>query len=418
MKTRTVRYNYRAYPTAPQKQWLSGLFGAARSVYNTFIWEREKLYKQGLHTTETFNETVTRLTTHRALPQDKQWLKNYPAWTTQEAALRAKKAYQAYFDGLTGKRKSKVGKPKYKSKKNRVGQAVFCKGQIRTFTKLNKKYSAVTLQKTGREDLILKYRDSRPLASSPSSVTLKKDNLGQYWLSFVVEEEIPETKIAGTAVGIDLGLIDLVAVTSTSGERYKVSAPKFYRKAEKKLKRLHKNHSRKKKGSKNQEKARLALAKQYKKTLNQRKDFHQKLALKLASENQAVCLEDLNISGMKQSRLAKSVSDAGWGILVQGIQNQAQKHGAKVLQCGRFTATTQVCSYCWVSSGKKSLQMRQWTCENCKTVLDRDFNACVNILLAARHADTLNDCGPDVRRELARAVGHEAVTPALANSLN
>jgi putative transposase len=324
-------------------------------------------------------------------------------------------------NNLTGSGLSVMAAPKSRhhkvKKKNSSGSAQWSSGGIRSLNKLNRKYSSIELQKSGRESFNLKYRDTRELPSKPSSVTLLKDKLGRYWISFVVKQPIAIPKNSGSALGVDLGLTDLVAVVSTNGERYKVSSPKYYRQAEYKLKRLQQKHARKNKGSKNEEKARLKLAKQHSKVTNRRKDAYQKLAFKMASESQAICLETLNTIGMlKNRKLAKSISDASWGTLNQSIKNQAEKQGVQILRCSQFTATSQICSYCWLGSGKKPLAVREWTCE-CGAVLDRDFNAGVNILLAARHADTINDCGPDIRLGLARAVGSETVTSSLADFL-
>lgn len=130
-------------------------------------------------------------------------------------------------------------------KKNSSGSAQWSSGGIRSLNKLNRKYSSIELQKSGRESFNLKYRDTRELPSKPSSVTLLKDKLGRYWISFVVKQPIAIPKNSGSALGVDLGLTDLVAVVSTNGERYKVSSPKYYRQAEYKLKRLQQKHARK-----------------------------------------------------------------------------------------------------------------------------------------------------------------------------
>ena len=109
-----------------------------------------------------------------------------------------------------------------------------------------------------------------------------------------------------------------------------------------------------------------------------------------------------------RTRLARSVSDAGWSQLVRCIEEKAAQYGRTFARIGRFEPTSQVCSACGVKDGPKPLQVRQWRCQACGTVHDRDVNAARNILAAGR-ADNKNACGAGVRPHLA-AVGAEAGT--------
>lgn len=168
------------------------------------------------------------------------------------------------------------------------------------------------------------------------------------------------------------------------------------------------------KGSKNRAKARVRVAKIHAKTRDLRQDFTRKIAVRLARENQVVAVETLNIKGLARTGLAKSVYDAGWAVFIKELTHAGLKYGCTVLGVSQWEPTRQVCSVCGVKDGKKPLSVRLWACGGCGTVLDRDYNAALNIMLAAGLAESLNDCGGDVRLRLAGAVPAEAVTAPLA----
>ena len=190
-------------------------------------------------------------------------------------------------------------------------------------------------------------------------------------------------------VGIDLGLASL-AVTS-DGEKF--APPRFLRSALKKLRRLQRSLSRKVKGSRNRSKARLLLANAQEKVGAKRLDFLHKLSTQLIGENQTVVLEDLNVSGMlKNRRLAKSISDAGWRMFRTLLEYKAERYGRQVRVISRWEPTSQSCSECGHQDGKKPLSVRTWTCPVCGSAHDRDINAAKNTL-AAGQAERLNACG-------------------------
>jgi putative transposase len=129
-----------------------------------------------------------------------------------------------------------------------------------------------------------------------------------------------------------------------------------------------------------------------------------------------VAVETLNIKGLARTRLAKSVHDAGWGVFITELTHAGLKYGCTVLGVSQWEPTSQVCSACGIKDGKKPLSVRVWACGGCGTVLDRDYNAALNIMLAAGLAESLNDSGGDVRLRLAGAVPVEAVTTPLATA--
>jgi IS605 OrfB family transposase len=222
---------------------------------------------------------------------------------------------------------------------------------------------------------------------------------GRYYASFVVQRESTPLPASGREVGIDLGLASLI-VTS-DGEV--IANPRFLRKASTRLRRAQRVLSRRHKGSANRARARHRVAVLHRKVRETRLDYAHKTALRLVRDNQAVYAEDLAVNGLMRTRLAKSISDAGWSQLLRCIEEKAARYGRTFGKVGRFEPTSQVCSACGVKDGPKPLAVREWTCQACGTAHDRDVNAAKNILAAGR-AERLNACGDDVRPRLAAVV--------------
>lgn len=217
----------------------------------------------------------------------------------------------------------------------------------------------------------------RHLEGKMKNVTVSKAKSGKYFASIQVEVSIQEPVFAGGAVGIDLGLRDF-AVLST-GE--KIEPPQYYRKAQKKRRRLARQLSRKKPGSRNREKARLRLARLDERVANQRADFHHKLSRRLVEENHLLCLENLNVRGMMSNHhLAKSISDAGWSAFVTMLRYKGDWYGCRVEQVDRWYPSSKTCSACGVARESVPLYVRQWQCPVCGITHDRDVNAATNIL--------------------------------------
>ncbi|WP_406442650.1 RNA-guided endonuclease InsQ/TnpB family protein [Streptomyces sp. NBC_01613] len=252
---------------------------------------------------------------------------------------------------------------------------------------------------------------SRTLPSTPATVTVIKDSAGRYFASFVIETD-PDTdaqhwpvgEVAGREVGLDMGLTHFAVLDN--GE--KVTSPRFLRRAEKKLKKLQREHSRKQKGSKNKEKSRLRLARQHAKVADARHAFHHQLSSKLIREHQAVHAETLNVKGLARGKLAKSIHDAGWSSFLDMLSYKAKRYGRDFQRTGRRFPSSQRCSNpaCHHIDGPKPLNIRTWACPACGTIHDRDTNAARNTLqegqrmramVAEGRAETENACGAPVR---------------------
>jgi putative transposase len=311
-------------------------------------------------------------------------------------ALRhARRAYRNWFDSLSGIRKGRrIGRPRFRSKRGRQSIRLTRNGFALHGARL---YVA----KVGD----LKVRWSRPLPSEPSSVTVPMEADGRYYGSFVVERDAIPLPACSHEVGIDVGL-NRLAVTS-DGEV--IANPRFLRAKERHLARAQRALSRKRRSSANRVKARRRVAVLHRKVRETRLDYAHKTALRLVRDNQAIYAEDLAVSGLARTRLAKSVYDAGWAQLLRLVEEKAIQYGRTFGRIGRFEPTSQVCSACGTNGGPKPLSVRAWSCSACGNVHDRDVNAAKNILAAGR-ADRLNACGGSVRPGHPLAVADEAGT--------
>ena len=388
-----VRYRYRIYPTPRQQQALARVFGCARVVYNDCLRVRDEVYAAGEEITDT--EVQRRVITLAKATPERAWLAEVASVALVQASQDARRAYKNWFDSLAGRRKGpKVRHPKPRRKRGRQSIRLTRNGFALRGERL---YVA----KAGD----IKVEWSRDLPSVPSSVTVIREPDGRYYASFVVQREPTPLPVCDRETGIDLGLSSLV-VTS-DGER--VANPRFYRVAQRRLRRAQRVLSRRQKGSANRARARHRVAVVHRKIRDSRLDHAHKTALRLVRDNQAVYAEDLCVSGLARTRLAKSVADAGWSQLLRCIEEKAAQYGRAFAKVGRFEPTSQVCSACGVKDGPKPLSVRRWACAACGTVHDRDVNAARNILALGRR-ERLNACGIGVRPPLAVAAGAEAGT--------
>ena len=379
-----LRYNFRLYPTPGQRIALAKAFGCARVVYNDGLRIRQEAFEAGLPYIKDADLQRQVITEAKKTPE-RAWLSEVSSVVLVQSLNDLHKAYRNFFASVTGKRKGpKIAPPKFKSRKDNRQAIRFTRNASFAITAGGK----LRLPKIG--DVKVKW--SRALPAEPSSVTVVKDSAGRYFASFVVEvpgEPLPETT---GEVGIDLGLTHFAVLSNGK----KIASPKFLRRAERRLRKAQKALSRKQKDSNNRAKARLRVAKLHAKVADARRDFAHKLSTAIIRENQAVFVEDLSVSGLARTRLAKSVHDAGWGQFVAMLEYKAARYGRTFARINRFAPTSQVCSACGALDGPKPLHVRSWTCKECGVVHDRDVNAARNILAAGR-AERLNACGGAIR---------------------
>jgi putative transposase len=328
------------------------------------------------------SEVQRRVITLAKLTPERQWLAEVPSVALVQACNDARRAYRNWFDSLADRRKGrKMGHPVFRRKRGRQSFRLTRNG-------FSLRGQRLSVAKVGE----IRVRWSRPLPSVPSSVTVIREPDGRYYASFVVDRPATPLPACEHEVGVDLGL-DRLAVTS-DGEV--IANPRFLRAKERRLAKAQRALSRKAKVSANRARARRRLAVVHRRVRETRLDHAHKMALMLVRDSQAVYAEDLAVSGLARTRLAKSVHDAGWAQLLRLIGEKAAQYGRTFDQVGRFTPTSQICSACGARDGPKPLQVRHWQCKACGVVHDRDVNAARNVLAAGR-AERLNACGGTIR---------------------
>jgi putative transposase len=395
-----VRYRYRAYPTPGQTQLLARAFGCARVVFNDALLARRDAYAAGEKISDT--QVQGRVVTLAKTTPQRQWLGEVASVALVQACQDARRAYRNWFDSLSGKRKGrKVGHPRFRSRKDNRASIRLTRNGFSVTT------GGVRVAKVGDVRVVW----SRVLPSVPSSVTVIREADGRYYASFVVEVADTPLPQSTNDVGIDLGLTNL-AVLST-GEV--IENPRYLRRKARALARAQKSLARKTKGSIRRAKAVRRVAVQHRKVRDTRLDAHHKLAHRIVGDNQAIYVEDLAVSGLARTRLAKSVADAGWSTLVRLLEEKALRCHRTVVKVSRWFPSSRLCSECGFNSGKKPLDVRSWTCTECGVTHDRDLNAARNILVegrmvAAGLAETLNARGGGVRLGLVPAAACEART--------
>ena len=224
----------------------------------------------------------------------------------------------------------------------------------------------------------VKAKIHREIEGKVKSITVSMTPSGKYFASLRIEcnHETPEQSSHGKVIGVDLGL-DALIVTSDGD---KIKPPKFYRKYENKLAKYQKQLSRKIKGSSNRNKARIKVAKIHNKIANSRLDAHHKLSRKLVDENQVIVFENLNIKGMTRNHcLAKSITDAAWGMLQTLTEYKAAYQGKVVEFVDRWFPSSKTCNCCGHRLKSMPLKIRSWECPSCGQVHDRDINAARNL---------------------------------------
>jgi putative transposase len=369
-------YRYRFYPTAEQSAVLARTFGCARYVYNWALHLRTDAYYER-HERLGYHEVSAALTTLKQQPET-AWLNEVSSVPLQQALRHLDKAFRNFFEG-------RAKYPAFKKKRGRQA-ATYASSAFRWDTQTH----TITLAKM---DAPLDIHWSRSFAGTPTTVTLSKDTAGRYFVSFLVEEDIQPLPDVNARVGVDAGLKYLVVFST--GE--KVANPKHLPRSERRLAHAQRNLARKQQGSKNRDKARLKVARIHAKIADQRSDGLHKLTTRLIRENQVICVESLAVKNMvRNPKLAKSISDAGWGELVRQLEYKATWYGRTLVRIDRWYPSSQRCHICGYINTALTLDVRQWTCPNseCGVGHDRDINAAKNILAVGL---TVNACGETVR---------------------
>lgn len=365
-----LRYSFRLDPTPAQRRALGRAFGCARVVFNDAIAARRTAHQNG-DPYPTDAALSKALTAAKKTPE-REWLGEVSAVVLQQALADANRAYRNFFASIRGERKGrKLGAPRFRSRRDRRQSIRFTKAARFRVTPGGR------LRLPGIGDVPVRW--SRELPPDPSSVTVTVDPTGRYHASFVVD--VPDAPLPPVPqeIGIDLGLTHFAVLSDGT----KVDNPRIARKAAAKLAKAQKELARRQKGSKNREKSRRKVARAHARVGDTRRDWLHKLSSAIIRENQAVYVEDLAVSGLARTRLARSVHDAGWSTFVGMLAYKAQRAGRTFAKVDRWFPSTRACSTCGAVGEAKPLHVREWTC-SCGATHDRDVNAARNILAAGR----------------------------------
>ncbi|CAI3278712.1 IS200/IS605 family element RNA-guided endonuclease TnpB [Enterococcus cecorum] len=369
---RLKSYKFRIYPTKEQEIFFAKTFGCVRKVYNLMLDDRKKAYE------EVKNDSSKKMTfpTPAKYKKEFPFLKEVDSLALANAQLHLDKAYKNFF------RDKSVGFPRFKSKKNPV-QSYTTNNQKGTIALIDSKFIKVPKLKS-----LVKIKLHRQPKGMIKSATISRHSSGKYYISLLCKEEISELPKTNSAIGIDLGITDFAILS----DGQKIDNHKFTSKMEKKLKREQRKLSRrallaKNKGiplseAKNYQKQKRKVARLHEKVMNQRTDFLNKLSTEIIKNHDIICIEDLNVKGMlRNHKLARSISDVSWSSFVAKLQYKADWYGREIIKVDTWFPSSQICSECGHKDGKKSLDIREWTCPICHTHHDRDINASINILI-------------------------------------
>jgi len=368
-------YKYRISPNKAQAELINKHIGSCRFIYNLALETKQMAYAGAKKNLSCF-DLIKQIPD---LKKECDWLKEVNSQALQSSITNLDTAFTLFFKGQNDF-------PKFKSKHK--GSQSF---RIPQSIEIDFKNEKLFIPKFKKGiDIVL----HRKFKGEIRQATVSRKPTGKYFVSILVDnkKELPNKSAVKekTTIGIDLGLKSFLV--SSDGQEFK--NPRYFRKSQSKLKYVQRRFS-KYKGKSN--KYRVAVL--HEKVANQRRDFLNKVSSKIISENQTICLEDLNIKGMSarckpkkdeagnfipngqsaKSGLNKSIQDVGWSMFVTMLEYKAEWYGKNILRIGRFEPSSKTCSCCGAINKELTLQDREWTCKSCGTLLNRDVNAAINI---------------------------------------
>ena len=387
-------YRCRAYPDLAQQQVLARTFGCVRVVWNRTLAARRARYAAD-GTSTSYAQTDRALTGMKRDPA-LAFLTEVSSVPLQQALRHQHHAFAAFFAG-------RARYPQFKSRRGR---------QAAHYTR-----SAFSLRggelRLAKTDAPLRFIWSWPevdlTALDPAMVIIARESDDRWYVTFTLDTAAPPPlDQTGRAVGVDLGVTDF-AVT-TEGER--IANPRHLARRARNLARYQRRLARCQSGSANRAKAAAKVARAHRKVRHARQDFLHRASTRLVRENDTIVIEDLAVKNMiRNRRLARAISDCGWGEFRRQLEYKCQRYGRRLVVIGRWYPSSKICSACSYLLAELSLGTRHWTCPSCGARHDRDVNAAKNILAAGRAVARDrpgNACGAGVRHS-----GSSRVRPAV-----
>jgi len=349
-------FKFRIYPNAFQQTQIARTFGCVRFVYNRMLADRIRHYEE---TGESLNNTPAQY------KKEFEWLKEVDSLALANAQLNLNKAYQHFFRDKT------VGFPKFKSKKSH--RKSYTTNWVNNNIRLEK--GSIILPKL--KAVKIKQHREIPADYRLKSVTVSQTPSGAYYVSILYEyESHVESVQPETFIGLDYSMQELYI--SSDGET--AAYPRYYRQSLDQLRREQRKLSHCQKGSKNRSKQRIKVAQIHEKVTNQRKDFLHKQSRQITNAVDAVCIEDLNMKGMSQAlNFGKSVSDTAFGTFVRMLDYKLKEQGKQLIKIDKWYPSSKLCSSCGEAKKTLDLSERTYHCEACGAVINRDYNASINI---------------------------------------
>lgn len=350
-------YKFRLYPNKEQKEMFHKTFGCVRFIYNKMLADKIDYY----------NETGKKLNNTPAQYKKKfPFLKEVDSLALCNAQINLQSAYNNFF------RDKKVGFPKFKSKKksklsyttNNQGSKIHIKGNYIKLPKIG--YVKLKAHRLISNDEIIK------------SCTISRTPTGKYYISILVEydKEIIQSNNYDNILGLDMDMKNLYTASDDTIGEY----PRYYRRMLDKLKKEQRKLSKRKRGGSNYNKQRKKVAKLHEKVANQRKDFLHKKSREITNQYSFVAIEDLDMKAMSKTlHLGKSVMDNGWGMFTIFLKYKLENKGGKLIKINKWFPSSKMCRHCGEVNSLLTLNDRQWICPSCGALIERDYNASINI---------------------------------------
>lgn len=351
----------RIYPTDEQRVLIEKTFGSCRWMWNTMLSERKETYEK---------ERRTIHPTPAKYKADNKWLKEVDSLALCNVQQNLEKSYKAFFDGLK-KKGPKRGLPKFKSKK--VSKRSYTTNN--QSSTIEYKDGFLKLPKLG----FVKCNLYKSLDGLIKTVTVSEPIDGVYYASvcYEIDSVASRNLCTKSALGLDYASNGLYV----DNEGRCCNMPHFYRMGQKKLAKLQRRLSRKRKNSKNRDKALNKVRKQQLHVANQRLDFLHKKSTEIANQYDAVCVEDINLQSIARNlNLGKATNDNGFGMFRIMLEYKLNDRGKKFIKVDKWFPSTQLCHCCGYKNPEtKDLSVTEWDCPACGTHHDRNINAAINI---------------------------------------